>query len=164
MQVPDLERLMLGAIIIRANIHAADALNKSGDQQLGLSRGGFGAKIHEASDGLGKPVKSLLTSVQTHDITKAVPLLEGLPARHVIADKGQGSASDPRTRGRCGHSPKSNRKVQHPYGKRIYKKRNQTERLFARFKKCGRLATRYDKTARNFLPFTHLLATMTLLP
>ena len=33
-------------------------------------------------------MKSLLTSIQTHDITKAVPLLEGLPTRHVIADKG----------------------------------------------------------------------------
>lgn len=29
MQVPDLERLMLGAIIIRANIHAADARIKA---------------------------------------------------------------------------------------------------------------------------------------
>ena len=64
------------------------ALKKSGDQELGRSRGGFGTKIHAACDGLGNPVKFLLTPGQTHDITQAEPLLEGLAAEYVIADKG----------------------------------------------------------------------------
>ena len=61
---------------------------KSGDQQLGRSRRRFGTKIHAACDGLGNPVKFLRTPGQTHDITQAAPLLEGLAAEQVIANNG----------------------------------------------------------------------------
>ena len=38
-----------------------------------------------------------------------------------------------------------------PYDKSLYRKRNVIERMFARLKDFRRLATRYDKLARNFL-------------
>ena len=63
-------------------------LNKSRDQQLGRSRGGFGTKIQAACDGLGNPVKFRLTRGQTRDITQAAPRFDGLVAEQVVADKG----------------------------------------------------------------------------
>ena len=57
-------------------------------QQLGRSRGGWGLQIHAVCDGLGHPVTFIRTAGQVHDITQAEPLLEGLTAEQVIADKG----------------------------------------------------------------------------
>ena len=112
-------------------------------------------------------MKFLLTPGQTHDITQAAPLLEGLVAEHVLADKGyDGDKVLQMIHDQGGQAvipPKSNRKVKRPYDKELYRERNQIERLFARLKQCRRLATRYDKTARNFLAFLHLAATMILL-
>ena len=45
------------------------------------------AKIHMVCDGLGNPVKFLLTPDLTHDITQAAPRRKGLAAEQVIADK-----------------------------------------------------------------------------
>ena len=134
-------------------------LEKNGPQDLGRSRGGFGTKIHAACDGLGNPVKFLLTPGQTHDITQAAPLLKGLTADQVIADKGY----DGNQGGQAVIPPKSNHKVQRSYDRELYRERNHIERLFGRLKQCRRIATRYDKTARNSLAFIHLAAAMILL-
>ncbi|WP_442481268.1 IS5 family transposase [Aeoliella sp. SH292] len=167
LQEADWEWVMLDATIIRAHVHAAGARKKGGDQQLGRSRGGFGTKVHAVCDGLGNPVKLLLTPGQTHDVTQAVPLLEGLTAEHVIADKGYDSEQVRETIERQGATAvipsRSNRKVQRAYDQHLYRERNQVERLFAKLKQCRRIATRYDKTARNYLALLHLAATMILL-
>jgi transposase len=46
----------------------------------------------------------------------------------------------------------------HSLSKRAYKGRNVIERCFWRLKDFRRLATRYDKLARNFLAAVHLPA------
>ena len=46
---------------------------------------------------------------------------------------------------------KSNRKQPHPFNKTRYKGRNVIERMFGRLKDFRRVATRYDKNAKNFL-------------
>ena len=56
--------------------------------------------------------------------------------------------------------PRSNRKTPRDYDHEIYRERNKIERLFARLKQCRRIATRYEKTARNFLAFLHLASAM----
>jgi transposase len=53
---------------------------------------------------------------------------------------------------------KSNRVVIHRFNKRAYKGRNVIERRFCRLKDFRRIATRYDKLARNFLAGVHLAA------
>ena len=112
-------------------------------------------------------MKFLLTPGQTHDVTQATPLLEGLPAEYVIADKGYDSDQVLQTIEDQGAEavipPRSNRKTQRPYDKHLYRERHRVERLFAKLKQCRRIATRYDKTARNFLAFLHLAAAMILL-
>jgi transposase len=53
---------------------------------------------------------------------------------------------------------KSNRVALHRFNKRAYKGRNVIERCFCRLKDFRRVATRYDKLARNFLAGVHLAA------
>jgi transposase len=53
---------------------------------------------------------------------------------------------------------KSNRIAIHRFNKRAYKGRNVIERSFCRLKDFRRIATRYDKLARNFLAAVHLAA------
>jgi transposase len=53
---------------------------------------------------------------------------------------------------------KANRVTLHSFSKRAYKGRNVIARCFCRLKDFRRLATRYDKLARNFLATVHLAA------
>ena len=56
--------------------------------------------------------------------------------------------------------PKANRKVQREYDKELYKARHLIENFFAKLKLFRAIATRYDKTARNFLAAIHFAATL----
>jgi transposase len=59
--------------------------------------------------------------------------------------------------------PTKIRTVQRRYSRRKYKQRNLIERFINRLKHYRRVATRYEKTARNFLSFTHLATTLVAL-
>ncbi len=61
---------------------------KGGPAALGRSRGGFSAKIHVSVDGLGNPLRFILTGGQQHDITQAEGLIAGYAGEHVLADQG----------------------------------------------------------------------------
>jgi transposase len=54
--------------------------------------------------------------------------------------------------------PKSNRKIQREYDRDLYKARHLIENFFAKLKQYRAIATRYDKTASNFLAAIHLAA------
>ena len=54
---------------------------------------------------------------------------------------------------------KTNRKVQRQYDKELYKARHLIENFFCKLKQFRAIATRYDKTARNFLAGIQLAAT-----
>jgi len=56
--------------------------------------------------------------------------------------------------------PKSNRKKQRNYDKELYKARHLIENFFGKLKQYRAIATRYDKTARNFLGAIHLVASI----
>lgn len=47
-----------------------------------------------------------------------------------------------------------------PYDKTAYRHRNRIERMFCRLKDFRRIATRYDKLARNFIAGVFLAATI----
>ncbi len=59
--------------------------------------------------------------------------------------------------------PKKNRVKQRAYDKHLYKERNLAERFLNRIKRFRRVATRYEKTARNFLAFVRVASIMVLL-
>lgn len=50
------------------------------------------------------------------------------------------------------------RKRPHPFDRDAYKRRNLVERMFYRLKDWRRIATRYDKLARNYAPAVALAA------
>lgn len=120
--------------------------------------------MHVACDGLGLPVRFLLTEGQAHDITQAPALIADFTAEHVLADKGYDSDAFTDLVTKQGAvpviPPRENRKQPRDYDKVLYRERNRVERLLNRLKQCRRIATRYDKTARNFLAFLHLASTI----
>jgi transposase len=54
--------------------------------------------------------------------------------------------------------PKGNRVVARGYDKALYKARHLIENFFCKLKQFRAIATRYDKTARNFLAAIYLAA------
>ncbi len=134
---------------------------------MGRSRGGFGTKLHIAVDGLGNPVDFVLTGGQTHDITQGEALIEGHDPKVVIADKGYDSdgfvAMIEAGGAEAVIPPKKNRRHKRGYDRHLYKERNLAERFINRIKQNRRVATRYEKTARNFMGFVHVAAIMVLL-
>jgi transposase len=56
--------------------------------------------------------------------------------------------------------PKSNRKVKRDCDFALYAERNLVERFFNTIKQYRAIATRYEKTARNFLAGLHLVCAL----
>ncbi len=120
-------------------------------------------KIHTLVDALGNPVGFHLTGGEAHDLVGADHLLPDMQADTLIADK----AFDADKRvieplAAAGKAtvipPKANRRSPRPFDRERYKARHLIENFFARLKQFRAIATRYDKTARNFLAAVHLAA------
>lgn len=114
-------------------------------------------------DERGLPVRIVLTAGQSHDLNAAPRLLDGLSCRHVVADRGYDSdalLSLIRASGAKAHIPSpSYRLIQRAVSKRFYRQRNLVERYFCKLKHFRRVATRFDKLARNFLASVLLAST-----
>ena len=134
---------------------------------MGRSRGGFSTKIHIAVDALGNPVEFLLTAGQEADVTQAEPLIQRNKADAYILDKAYDSDAVVKAAQRRGGEAvipsRTNRKVAREYDKHLYKDRKKVEWFINLLKQYRRVATRYEKTARNFLGFVHVASIMILL-
>jgi len=105
--------------------------------------------------GLGCPVRFILTAGQRGDAPQAIPLIEGLPAEAVMAD----TAYDADTlreaidaKGAVAVIPNNpSRSLKHPLDKHLYAQRHLVECCFGKLKQFRRVATRFEKTARNYL-------------
>lgn len=95
------------------------------------------------------------------DITQAGALIEGLSASVVIGDKGyDADALVARIHAAGAQAvipPRRNRTEQRVYDRHLYKDRNLVERFFSRLKQFRRIATRYEKLARNFASMLNLV-------
>lgn len=109
----------------------------------------------------------VLTPGQAADVTQAETLLDGLPFEVVIGDKGYDSQAVVdliEAKGGEAVIPSlKNRAQQRDYDRERYKDRNLAERFWNKIKHYRRVATRYEKTARNFLAFVHVASVMVLL-
>jgi transposase len=129
--------------------------------------GGFSTKIHILVDALGNPVKFILTGGQAADVTQAGSLMRGQQADAAIADKAYDSdavvAAAKRQGAEAVIPSKKNRKLPREYDKHLYQERKKVEWFINLLKQYRRVATRYEKTARNFLGFVHVASIMILL-
>jgi putative transposase len=134
--------------------------HRQADEDLGRSRGGYSSKVHVTVDALGNSRRVRLTGGQVHDLQMAIDLIENEQSGAVVADKAYDSdlfiAFIEQAGAQAVIPPKANRREQWAYDENLYADRNKVERFFNRLKHYRRLATRYEKTARNFLVFWHL--------
>ena len=136
-------------------------------EAIGRSRGGLTTKIHAIVDALGNPLVVSLTGGQTHDITQAEALAAQVEPQALLADKAydadafieslEARAITPVI------PPKSNRKAKRDCDFALYRERNLIERFFNIIKHFRAIATRYEKTARNFLAGIHLVCALSWL-
>ncbi len=120
-------------------------------------------KIHALVDALGNPLALVLTAGQAHDLEGADALLPRMTADMLLADKAfdadQRVIEPLRRAGKIAViPPKSNRKTPRPFDREVYNWRHLIENFFCKLKQFRAIATRYDKTARNFLAAIHLAA------
>ncbi len=122
--------------------------------------------MHTSVDALGNPRRILLTAGQAHDVRSAPDLIEGQDRQAVIADKAYDSDEFLALIAQMGAEavipPKANRIEQREYDKNLYADRNKTERFYNKAKQYRGLATRYEKTARNFLAFWQIASCVIL--
>lgn len=122
------------------------------------------AHQHAAVDALGNPLGFVLTPGQRADITQAKALVEPYAVGAVVADKGYDSdafvAFVEAREAEAVIPSRRNRKEQREIDGNLYQDRNKVERFFNRLKHYRRVATRYDKTGRNYLSFVYLASTM----
>jgi transposase len=135
------------------------------NQAIGRSRGGRNTKIHAIGDAKGRLLSLLLSDGSAHDCPLAQPLISlGKVAKRLLGDKAYDSTELRqwlRERGtKCVIPNRSNRKQPYSFSKKAYRERHRIENAFCRLKDFRRIATRYDRLARNFLASVYLVATI----
>ena len=135
---------------------------KDGPQALGMTRGGWGSKVHLMSDAGGLPIACVLTQGNRNEcpvfpelLGQAVRHCGRLPAR-LAADRGY---SADRLRGRLVGLGVGcvipYRRTEHVSDRAAvdataYKGRNVIERCVGRLERMRRIGTRYEKLATNY--------------
>jgi transposase len=132
-------------------------------QAIGRSRGGRNTKIHAIADAKGRFLSVLLTGGDAHDCPPAPRLIRRTkPPQKLLGDKAYDSAELREWLSERGTTPvipnKCNRKQPFSFNKTAYKCRHRIENAICRLKDFRRIATRYDKLARNYLAAVCLIA------
>lgn len=114
--------------------------------------------------GLGCPVRFTLTAGQKGDAPQADALIEALPAEIVLADTAYDSdhlrkaIADKGAVAVIPNNPSRARKYK--VDKHLYAQRHLVECCFSKLKQFRRVATRYEKTARNYRAVVTIAATI----
>lgn len=112
--------------------------------------------------GLGCPVRFTLTAGQMGDAPQAGPLINDLPARVVMADAAYDADHFRQAiaaKGAVAVIPNNpSRAAKHPLDAHLYAQRHLVECCFSKLKQFRRVATRFEKTARNYLAVITLAA------
>ena len=135
------------------------------NQAIGISRGGRTTKIHAIVDSKGRPLNFIVTGGQVHDSQVVEEVLNTPKAPlAVTADKAYDSEKvrqQIKDEGALPVIPSRSNATRKAYcPKRIYRRRHKIENFFCRIKDWRRIATRYDKLARNYLAATHIVGAL----
>jgi len=132
---------------------------------LGRSRGGFSTKIHALVDTKGRPLHVELTPGQQHESTVAAAIIENhARGQALIADTGYDSDAirhqlrSMRIKPVIHANPTRKRKPR--LDRRRYASRYRVEIFFHDLKRFRALATRFEKTSRNYLALVQLACSM----
>jgi transposase len=110
--------------------------------------------------GLGCPVRFTLTAGQKGDAPQAAALIEGFPAEVVMADTAYDADHLRKAiaaKGALAVIPNNpSRALKYPLDKHLYAQRHLVECCFSKLKQFRRVATRFEKTARNIRPWSPL--------
>ena len=113
---------------------------------------------------MGSLARFRLTGGEAGDSPQALPLLGDLLPDSLSADKAYDTDAIiehlAANEIQAVIPPKSNRIVHRSFDQHLYKNRNLVERFFCRIKHFRRIATRYDKLARNYLASVCLTAAL----
>ena len=116
------------------------------------------------ADGLGRPLRFILTAGQVGDVTQAPALLKGQAGAAVLADKAYDSnalrAIIAEMKAEAVIPSNRSRKCIILHDAIAYKQRNRIERCFNRLKHFRRFATRYERRTIHFAGFTFLASAM----
>ena len=163
--------LGLDSTSVKVHPDGSGALRKHGPQAIGRSRAGLTTKIHMVAADARTAIIYALSPGQDHDAPHGRRLLKAmrLPEQttsgeqlrlFLVADRAYEGAQTRQLALALGYTPhippKSNRRHPWTYNRRIYKRRNEIERLFRRLKSYRRIFTRYDKLDVIFLAFITL--------
>lgn len=114
--------------------------------------------------GLGCPVRFILTAGQRGDCPQAYALIDGLPAKVVMADAAYDANPLRRAiadKGAIAVIPNNpSRACKYKVDGHLYAQRHLIECCFSRLKQFRRVATRFEKTARNYLAIVTIAATV----
>jgi transposase len=133
------------------------------EQRIGRSRGGRTTKVHGIADSQGRLFRFSPTAGNAADITEACNLAARLPSNGcLIGDTGYDAKQlriQLAARGSASVIPTNpTRKHQWYINLETYRDRNFVERVWCPLKDYRRIATRYDKLARNFASSVALVA------
>ncbi|MEQ5800692.1 MULTISPECIES: IS5 family transposase [Bacteria] len=159
---PDMEQLMIDGSIVKVHQHGGGKKTAQSTEAMGKSRGGLSTKIHAAVDALGNPVRLILTPGQASEYGAAPALLAGFSPAAVLGDKGYDSTALRDIIRAVGAEPvippRKNRLECPEIDWHCYKDRNLVERFFQKIKQFRRLATRYERLARNYQSLLNLVS------
>ena len=112
--------------------------------------------------GLGCPIRFVLTAGQKGDAPQADALIEDLPAEVFMADAAYDSdrlRQAVAAKGAIAVIPNNPSRAQkYPLDKHLYAQRHLIECCFSKLKQFRRVATRFEKTARNYRAVVTLAA------
>src|ERR687885_2556121 len=138
---------------------------RDSNEAIGRSRGGLTTKIHAIVDALGNPLAVSLTGGHVHDVTQAQALRPRKsnpqpfsPTKAIVATASSSISLVLSIKPVI--PPRANRKTPRECGFALYCERNLVERFFNNIKHFRAIATRYEKTARNFLAGVHLVCAL----
>ena len=113
-------------------------------------------------DTQGRPIHITLTPGQRHEASVAEDLIPVARGKHFIGDTGYDATRIRVAARKAGMTPvikaAPQRKRKPRLKKELYKKRYIVECTFHSLKRFRAVATRYEKTARNYLALIHVVA------
>ena len=117
----------------------ARSRGKGQQPRYGAHKRGLNSKIHLAVDANGIPVRVFVTAGTVHDCREAIPLIDGIFAEWLLADRGYDSNKIIEKAVSQNMNvvipPKKNRRVQREYDQYLYKLRHLIENTFLHLKR-----------------------------